>query len=247
MTGNDERTVNSKDGRILPVIVIQSILFPATIIKFGNSIGGFSIPENVSGGTKYLALKNDAECESGQGFLWKIGTICSLEKNSEGHLLRGELRAKVVKIWRHKNQGLVARINELKDIPPMGELTEAEMPMLFGCVESIRRFLKKWQEKIPKSENELYKKVSEQIGKIEAGRRETGTIYLLPWFILVNFPYFFSLSFKEEMLKTDKVIDRLLSVAEKLQQEISIFSYAESFSDVDTGIPIKLENGAGDK
>lgn len=247
MTSDADRAISSKNDRILPVIVSEPVLFPTTILKMGESSKKYDFPQMVVDKIEYLVIKSDDECETGPGNLWAIGVVCSLRKRSKEYFLDGKSRAKVIKIWRDKKEKLIARINELEDIPTMGELTETEMPMLFGCVESIRRFLKKWQEKIPGSENELHKKISEQINGIEARRRETETIYSLPWHILVNFPYFFSLSFKEEMLKTNKVIDRLLSVAEKLQQEISTFRYAESFADADTESPIKLENGVSGK
>ncbi|MBI2063746.1 MAG: hypothetical protein HYT65_02010 [Candidatus Yanofskybacteria bacterium] len=243
MAGNEGRAADSKNDKILPVITIKSIFFPATSIKINKSAGKFSMPKNVSDKTKYFALMNDAEPEIGPGLLRKTGVVCSLERNSDGYFLTGESRAEVIEIWRDEKNVLLAKINELEDVPSAGGLTEAEMPMMFGCIESIRRFLKKWQEKIPKNESELYKNITEQIVKIEAGRREIRIAYSLPWHILVNFPYFFSLSFKEKMLKTNKVIDRLLSVAEKLQQEISIFTYSESFSDVNADVPIELENG----
>lgn len=241
MAGNVNWTAKPKDREVLPVIKINSIFFPSTIIKFGKSPEQFGIPREALGRIRHLALLNDdlGKIGSPSGI---IGIVCSLQKGSEDYFLMGESRANVVEIWQDKKGGLLARIKELEDSPTKTELTDAEMPMLFGCVESIRRFLKKWQEKVPESESELYKKIGEQIKRIKAGRREKEIIFSMPWLILVNFPDFFSLDFKKEMLRTNKVIDRLQSIAEKLQQEISTFRYAESFADADTENSIRLAN-----
>jgi len=249
MAGDTSRAVDLKNELVLPVIVLQTtVLFPSTFLKINEQFQKQTPLKLLADETKYLTLKNDAPNAVGPGRLWEIGCVCSLQKKDDDFWLSGESRAEVIKIWLDKKRRLlVASIRELEDIPTVGELTDAELPMLFGCVESILRFFRKWQEKVPENEAELHKKIKERIVRIESERRQKETIYSLPWHVLVVFSDFFSFDFKEEMLRTNKVIDRLLSVAEKLQREISAFQFAGSFADADTESPVKLENGAGDK
>ncbi len=230
MPKNVKRTVNSRGDPVLPVFMSQAIVFPETLLDVTAFVKLFQLPEPVSGGTKYLVLKKENET-GGPGKLWEVGTICLLEKRGEHYFLYGKSRAELLDLL-HESTVLTANIKELEDIPTVEELTGAQMPILWGCVDSIRLLLKKWQEKIPAVDGVLYKKIGEQVNKIEASRRNKSTIYSLPWHVMVAFPDFFELKFKEEMLRTDKVIDRLLSIVEKLQQEISVSQYAESFADI---------------
>ncbi|MBI2063160.1 MAG: hypothetical protein HYT61_02905 [Candidatus Yanofskybacteria bacterium] len=238
MSKSAGQIVSAGDDVVLPVFVSKSIIFPSTLLKVTGFIKTFKLPEQLDE-ARFLVLKNETEGKL-DSKLWFVGTVCSLEKKDNAYFLSGKSRAEAIKIWRDKGV-LIASIKELEDISTIGELTGAQMPILWGCVESIRLFLKKWQEKIPKEEQELRKLIAGQLTGIDVQRREKEIIYSLPWHILVNFPTFFSLEFKEEMLKTDKVVDRLLSIVEKLQQEVVVSQYTDSFTDIDTASPINLE------
>lgn len=236
------RTANP-GGPALPVFITQTSIFPSTFLDVTGFVKVFRLPEPTDY-TEYFVLKNDVGDERDLINLRSIGVVCILEKRDNKYFLSGKFRAEAIKIWREKGK-LVAQTEELKDIPPIEELTGIEMPMLWGCIDSICLSLKKWQQKIPKEDEELHKKIGAQISKIDSRRREKEMVYSLPWHMLVNFPNFFSQEFKEEMLKTNKVIDRLMSIVEILQQEIRASQYAASFTEIEAEDQIKSETETG--
>lgn len=226
----------------LPVVFSSSFLYPSTALRFSKNTEKKNLLESLLKNDlpRCVTLRDASEENTDNTDFFKIGTISSLTKDGDDtYVLSGNSRAEVLEVQAHRDGTLIALLRELQDIPMENELSDAHLPMMFGCIESIRLFLKRWAKVVPKDEEALLKKIKDQIESIEDSRREKATIYSLPWHMLVNFNKFFSDEFREKMLGTDKVLERLMFMVEQMDLELKSFQFAESFSDVDTSGIIK--------
>lgn len=178
-----------------------------------------------------VIVKNDSDKIAEPASFSKIGVISSVKIVKERFRISAEHRASVDNLAYYPGQNIWrADVTKLVDVPGLAELTDNhyDLPMIFGAVESIYRLLLDLKPLV--EENELAKKIEENISNLRLAKRDKDIAYTLPWHILIDFAYMPE-EIKARMLATDNVIERLQTIIDVLKMEIKIMKYSKDLAE----------------
>lgn len=202
-----------------------------------------------------LAVTQSSASE-GYARMSKVGIFCDVKIDEDRFVLWGKERAELLNLKKNKDGLWEAEIKVLDDNPKLNEVSDVELPMILGCIEAIYVLLmriepkikngdrsrKKHDKKNQNSNQDAKKRVRELIVSLKSSRRDIEMAYKLPWFVLLDFSHV-GLHFKEKMLATNGVMDRLQLTIEMLQLKEKILTFGESLSED----PTLLEDGLAGK